>query len=75
MRPPTTMSTRTARELGFDEPQRPVYEINAGIQDGKGAKRVEEILSVAPHLRPLSCELKEKGYPAAAIVEELLKRR
>jgi hypothetical protein len=75
MRPPTTMRAVSGHELGFNEKQRPLYEINADVEDSKAAKRISEILSAVPTLRPLAADLKEKGYPPAAILEVLLKQR
>jgi hypothetical protein len=36
MRPPTTMRNASARELGFDEKQRPISDIAADVEDQRG---------------------------------------
>ena len=75
MRPPTTMRTASARELGFDEKQRPLGDLQADVEDQKANRRLAELIARVPTLRKQALELKEKDYPPAAIVAELLKVR
>jgi hypothetical protein len=75
MRPPTTMRTVTARQLGWDNEARPLGDLQADVQDQKANKRLTELLTTVPALRTQALALKENGYPPAAIVEELLRLR